>query len=141
MDAPAIQAILVAHEVPGRLRLQVPALAGNKRHAASLRDHLEGVPGVLSAKPNLTTGSLVVEYAVDTANRDMILAQLRQCRLPAPEQAAPQEGASERGASKRGARRQPEPPPLVATLSERFAHMLAEYLVERVATAFVAAII
>lgn len=136
MDVPAIEAILVAHEVPGRLRLQVPALAGKKRHAASLRDHLEGVPGVLSAKPNLTTGSLVVEYAVDTANRDMILAQLRQCRLPAPEQAAPQEGAS-----KRGAPRQPEPPPLVTTLSERFAHMLAEYLVERVATAFVAAII
>jgi Heavy metal associated domain 2 len=126
MDVPSSAEIDVAHAVPGRLRLQVRALAGNPQRAAWLRHQLLSLPGVVSAKPNLTTGSIVVEYASDLTDRDLILASLRRQTPTATEARA---------------RRQPETPPVLAALGERLAHVIAEYLVNRAATALVAAII
>ena len=126
MGVPSSTKIEVAHEVPGRLRLQVPALSGNPQHAAWLRRQLLSLPGVVSAKPNLTTGSVVVEYESGATNRDLILASLRRHTPTAPEARA---------------RGQPETVPIVAALGEGLAHVIAEYLVNRAATALVAAII
>lgn len=126
MDVPSSAEIEVAHEIPGRLRLQVRRLAGNPQHALWLRHQLLSLPGVVRAQPNLTTGSIVIEYVSDATGRDLILATLRRHLATAPET---------------GAARQLRTPSILAALSERLAQVIAEYLIDRAATALVAAII
>jgi len=125
MDVPSSAEIEVAHEVAGRLRLQVRALARNPQHAVWLRRQLLSLPGVIRAKPNLTTGSIVVEYASDATNRDLILASLRRHTPTAPELRPPGQPDTR----------------ILTTLGERLAQVIAEYLVNRAATALVARII
>jgi len=58
---PALE-IDVVHYLPGRLRLRSARLKGNARAGEEARLHLAQLTGVVSAKANTYTGSLLVEY-------------------------------------------------------------------------------
>ena len=54
--------IRVAHAIPGRLRLQIPALKGNPTLGRELAEHVWSLSGVRWVETNPTTGSLIVLY-------------------------------------------------------------------------------
>ncbi len=68
----------LAHEVPGRLRLRVPALAQPETDAGFLESWLEAVCGVVSVRANRATRSVVVEYSGDRSVREAVLRRLEQ---------------------------------------------------------------
>jgi hypothetical protein len=50
------------HHVPGRLRVNTPALKKNEPRARQLKSYLEGMNGVLQAETSIVTGSVVIRY-------------------------------------------------------------------------------
>ena len=64
------------HHVPGRLRVRVPAVKRSNDNAALLKGLLQAMPGVSAAEPNLTTGSIVVQYDPQSTSAALILAVL-----------------------------------------------------------------
>ena len=54
--------MLYIHHVPGRLRLQTSQLKGNRPVAEAACDDAVMIPGVLKARVNCITGSLVIAY-------------------------------------------------------------------------------
>ena len=64
------------HEVPGRLRVRDPAIAGDASRAASRAALVQALPGIRRVKANPLTGSLVVEHDGAPERRDAILAAL-----------------------------------------------------------------
>ncbi len=54
--------MLYIHHVPGRLRLQMPQLKGNRREAEAALDDAIAIPGVSEARVSAVTGSLVITY-------------------------------------------------------------------------------
>jgi cation transport ATPase len=64
------------HEVPGRLRIQIPSLKRNSQSAQDVRDLLEGISGVESASVNTFTGSVTVHYDPETMSSRAILTLL-----------------------------------------------------------------
>ena len=50
------------HHVPGRLRVNTPALKKNGPRARQLKSYLEGMNGVLQAETSIVTGSVVIRY-------------------------------------------------------------------------------
>ncbi len=55
--------MLYLHHVPGRLRLRLAALKGNDLAAARACATARAIPGVVDARTNGATGSLVIHYA------------------------------------------------------------------------------
>jgi hypothetical protein len=55
--------MLYLHHVPGRLRLRLAALKGDGSAAARACAMAQAIPGVVDARANDMTGSLVVSYA------------------------------------------------------------------------------
>ena len=51
-----------AQFVPGRLRLRVLSLKGDRERANAVRNTLSNLPGVVAVRINSRTGSLVIEY-------------------------------------------------------------------------------
>jgi copper chaperone CopZ len=64
------------HEVPGRLRIQIPGLKRNPQRAQDVRDLLESLSGVKSASVNTFTGSILVHYDPEIVHSRTILSLL-----------------------------------------------------------------
>ena len=64
------------HEVPGRLRIQIPALKRSPRRAQEVQDLLEDVSGIKSTSVNTVTGSVIVHYDPEIVNSGAILTLL-----------------------------------------------------------------
>lgn len=64
------------HHVAGRLRVRLPAIKGSRENAAQVKVLLQAVEGVSAAEPNLTTGSVVIQYDPQTTGAALILATL-----------------------------------------------------------------
>ena len=72
---PRPKVTLVYHH-PGRLRLQGDALVRSTSFAARMRDALSGVGGIARVAHNATSGSLLIEYAPERIDADVILGAL-----------------------------------------------------------------
>jgi hypothetical protein len=56
----------VAHRLPGRLRLTIPAMRGNRAYFDALTETLEGLEGVTAVSSRPTSASVVIEHAAAT---------------------------------------------------------------------------
>ncbi len=65
------------HHVPGRLRIQTPALKKNISKARQLELYLNGMHGVLKSEVSIVTGSIVIKYDVGLVSSTTILNSLR----------------------------------------------------------------
>lgn len=65
------------HHVPGRLRVNIPALKKNESRARQLKFYLEGMHGVLQVETSIVTGSVVIKYDTCLINSTTILNALR----------------------------------------------------------------
>jgi heavy metal translocating P-type ATPase len=66
----------LVHEVPGRLRLRVPALREPALDAAYLESWMDAVAGVRQARVNRAASSLTLEYQGGAATRAVLLKRL-----------------------------------------------------------------
>jgi hypothetical protein len=64
------------HEVPGRLRIKIPALRRNSVLAADIQDSLNSLSGIKSTSANIVTGSIIVHYDPDRLSSSGILSLL-----------------------------------------------------------------
>ncbi len=64
------------HEVPGRLRIQIPSLKRNFQGAQDVRDLLEYLTGIKSVSVNTFTGSVTVHHDPDIIPSRAILTLL-----------------------------------------------------------------
>ncbi|SOD40583.1 HMA2 domain-containing protein [Nitrosovibrio sp. Nv4] len=64
------------HHVPGRLRVNTPALKKNEARARQLKFYLEGMHGVLQAETSIVTGSVVIKYDTCLISSTTILNSL-----------------------------------------------------------------
>mgnify|MGYP000901207350 CR=1 FL=1 len=58
----------IAHQVPGRVRMRIPAGKGNLELLQQTADTFAAIPGVERITINPATGSLVMHYDVDHHN-------------------------------------------------------------------------
>lgn len=72
-----IDAVII-HQIPGRMRLRIPAMRGNAGYFSALSDKLENIEGVAKVKVNPTSTSVVVEYAGEA---QALLEQMREFDL------------------------------------------------------------
>lgn len=114
------------HHVPGRLRVKSPGLKRNEREAAQTRAYLDQLHGVYSAEVNPITGSILIHYDTQRLAAQTLLNTLRSLGHVHPEQgqALPYQG-----------------PGLGQRLSDTVVNKLVETVLERSATALVAAIL
>jgi Heavy metal associated domain 2 len=125
---------LLAHHVPGRIRVKVPTLKKNDAAAKEVRHMLQGLDGVTAVETSALTGSIVVHYGKDLRDSDSILSTLRQQgyldAVTAPATGGPDEKAVF---------------PAVSAVGEAFGKALfgalVEKVIERSALALVAALI
>jgi hypothetical protein len=68
---------LYVHSIPGRLRIELPALLDNSLLAQKLTFTLERLAGVQRAVASATTGRLLVEYE-DEFDSSALLERLRE---------------------------------------------------------------
>jgi len=68
----------VAHRMPGRIRLSIPARRGDDAFFAGLAAQLSGQPNVVRVRPNGRAGSLLIEH---TGDAEPILAWAAQEQL------------------------------------------------------------
>jgi copper chaperone CopZ len=54
--------VFLAHDIPGRFRVRIPAIKGEQGSAAEIEARLRQVPGVRTVLANPITGSVLVEY-------------------------------------------------------------------------------
>jgi copper chaperone CopZ len=66
----------IVHEIPGRLRVRLPALRRNEANAARITAALRSLDGVSGVEASTVTGSLVVTYDRDTLQSRTILRRL-----------------------------------------------------------------
>jgi len=66
-----VTGIRVAHAIPGRFRLQIPALKGNPTLGRELAEHVWSLSGVRWVETNPTTGSLIVLYETPAEMEDI----------------------------------------------------------------------
>lgn len=114
------------HHVPGRLRIKSPHLKRNAQAAHQARQYMEQVDGVLASEVNPVTGSLLIHYDAQRVGAQTLLNSLRGLGYVPPEQGylPVQQG-----------------PNLAQTLSDKVVNKLVETVIERSATALIAAII
>ena len=55
----------IAHQVPGRLRMKIPAGKGNPELLRQISETFGAIPGIEEITVNPTTGSIVLHYDVD----------------------------------------------------------------------------
>ncbi len=68
------------HDVPGRMRIQIPALRRNSELAQDVQDLLESLSGVKSTSVNPVTGSVIVRYDPKMVHSTTILTLLSRER-------------------------------------------------------------
>jgi hypothetical protein len=64
------------HEVPGRLRVRIPALRRNARDAQEIQRLLKSLSGIISTSVNTMTGSVTVNYDPEFVSSVAILTLL-----------------------------------------------------------------
>jgi hypothetical protein len=64
------------HEVPGRLRIKIPALKRDAHRAREIQRAIRSVSGVRSTSANTLTGSVTVHYDPEQVRAGMIVAHL-----------------------------------------------------------------
>lgn len=64
------------HHVPGRLRIRLSGLKGNRDKAHSIQLELTVLAGVTDAESNLRTGSVIVRYDPKLTNVGAVLSAL-----------------------------------------------------------------
>lgn len=70
------------HELPGRVRIKIPALRRNPRKAEMLQSLLEDVRGVYSTSANTITGSIIIRFdSKRITTRDIIALLVREGSL------------------------------------------------------------
>jgi hypothetical protein len=57
--------ISIAHQVPGRVRMKIPAGKGNPELLKEISDMFSAIPGIEEVVVNPTTGSVLLNYDVD----------------------------------------------------------------------------
>jgi len=68
-----VTGIRVAHAIPGRIRIRIPALKGNPMLGREVAEHVWTLTGVRWVETNASTGSLLVQYDPENpAWRDQI---------------------------------------------------------------------
>jgi allophanate hydrolase subunit 1 len=114
------------HHVPGRLRVKSPGLKRNEPEAARAVARMQQVHGVVCAEANTVTGSLLIHYDTQRVAAQTLLDTLRSLGHVHPEQA---DGVHYQG------------PGLGQKLSDAVVNKLVETVLERSATALVAALL
>ena len=110
----------LVHELPGRLRFSLPYLRRDGRRAATLRDRLAALPGVLAASASPLTGSVLVTHDGQIATREQVIATIEgSLPLPSLDRPALQTSAA----------------------VHQVVHSLVETLLERALEALIAAVI
>jgi len=97
--APIAGPILIRHAaVPGRLRLQLPALRGAPAAAAALEHALQTAPGILAAQVSAITGSVLLHHLPGLAREAVLrlVAALHGAPGPAATHGAPGPAATHR---------------------------------------------
>lgn len=113
------------HHTPGRLRVRSPLIKRNEAAAGKARDLFSRHPGVETVETNPTTGSITIRYAPHQVDHRSLLSLLDD----------------------HGHLRSPQPTPapaenrLAESIGSTVGTMLLEKLVERSATALIAALI
>jgi len=75
--------VAVVHELPGRLRLRLPALADPRVSAGQLEAWLDAVDVVRHVRVNRVARSVVVEYRAGGDAREAVLHRLDRFRVEA----------------------------------------------------------
>jgi heavy metal translocating P-type ATPase len=75
-----IDGAFILHDLPGRLRLRLPALLHASFAASQLQAWMEADPGVLHVRINPAARSLIIEYDEESANRESILDRIDRFR-------------------------------------------------------------
>ncbi len=114
------------HHVPGRLRVKSPRLKRNEHEAAQAKGYMDRVDGVLSTEVNTVTGSMLIKYDAKQVAAQTLLNSLRTQGHVHPQQ------GHETGYTGPG---------IGQKLSDTVMNKLVETIIERSATALVAAII
>lgn len=114
------------HHVPGRLRIKSPALKRNEPEAARTLAYMQQLHGVATAEVNTVTGSLLIHYDTNVVAAQTLLNTLRGLGHVHPEQG---HGLHYQG------------PGLGQKISDTVVNKLVETVLERSATALVAALL
>ena len=69
--------IKIRHSISNRIRFAVPLVKNNERRAATLKESLEDVDGVLWARINTLCGSLVVRFDKGSLTYNDVVALCR----------------------------------------------------------------
>ncbi|MFW5816030.1 MAG: HAD-IC family P-type ATPase [Wenzhouxiangella sp.] len=71
----------IVHELPGRLRLRLPALAQAGEAAGQLEAWMEGDSSVVHLRVNASARCVVIEYAPEAGAREAVLDRLARFRI------------------------------------------------------------
>jgi hypothetical protein len=124
---------LEVHHVPGRLRLKVAALRGNKTGAAELEQQLRAIDGVQEVRTSTTTGSIVIHYLPARASLGTVTATIKEMGWARYTGAVSEENAESLYINRSE--------PVATRVGEMFVNTLLEKAVERSAVALLGALI
>lgn len=113
------------HHVPGRLRVKSPGLKRNAHAAEVTKDHMARLLGVESTEVNSVTGSLVIRYDTRLVGGHTLINTLRSLGHLLPHHGEIHQSGSGIGQK----------------VSDTVVNKLLETVIERSATALIAAII
>lgn len=114
------------HHIPGRLRVKSPRLKRNESEASRTRAYLDQLHGVHSAEVNTVTGSILIHYDTQRMAAQTLINTLRSLGHVHPEHSQPLHYQG---------------PGLGQKISDTVVNKLVETVLERSATALVAAIL
>lgn len=66
------------HHLPGRLRIRIRSLKKNAVQAERIQQFFDPMPGIISVKVNLTTGSALIGYDEALVNADELMTTLEE---------------------------------------------------------------
>jgi len=75
----------IAHQTPGRLRIQIPSRKGDGAYFSSLQQQLSSVLGIAEVRPNSLTGSLLLLHQTGAEKIAAVAAEKQLFRLVLPE--------------------------------------------------------
>ena len=118
------------HHVPGRLRVRSAAVKRNAARAATVEQFVTGLHGVREVDVRTVTGSVTVFYDPELTSPDAIIAALRGAGYVSPD-ADPAKASPSTGAVG----------PTTTRVTETVLNIALEKVLERSATAMIAALV
>lgn len=115
------------HHVPGRLRVKSPALKRNEWQARQTKDYIDRMQGVLASEINPVTGSLLIKYDANQIAAQTLLNSLRTLGHVHPHHGLPEATVGQADPAQK--------------IYDTVVNKLVETVIERSATALIAAII